>query len=364
MSIEMTPGNGIPTQTADRIIHNEQAWFSRPADRGTNAAGSGLMVSRWTGFANEAREEASTLRTDCHVLGVALRPMDVTVFTAQKLIHDGCMPRGSMRVAEPGLPMRAIFRGGYDALHLHIPNVVIDEFAETGRRQSKKQGPLLGGNRPVLDPVIERLARALIRADDFGGSFGQPYAEGVGLAMVARFFGRTYEVRSSPAGARAAGLPKWRLKRATDYIAAHLSEPITLAGIAAATGLTSMHFAAQFRISTGVRPHEYLIRCRIERAQTLLAGSYQALVDVAFEVGFSTQAHFTTVFHRVVGVTPGIWRQQNSTNTLAARSPGRQSASWADAGDLTTPLAALVPIPGQLCRSPLSNALTSDPHCR
>jgi AraC family transcriptional regulator len=114
------------------------------------------------------------------------------------------------------------------------------------------------------------------------------------------------------------GLPKWRLKRAVDYMAAHLGEPIGLTEIAASTGLTRMHFAAQFRVSTGLRPHEYLIRRRLERAQDLLSTSHIPLIEIALEVGFTTQAHFTTVFKRNVGESPGAWRRKNYTGALFA----------------------------------------------
>jgi AraC-like DNA-binding protein len=114
-----------------------------------------------------------------------------------------------------------------------------------------------------------------------------------------------------PSRTRKTALPKWRLKRAFDYIEEHLAEPITLAELAASTGLTSMHFAGQFRAATGLRPHEYLLSRRIARAREELATSQETLVDIALGVGFQTQAHFTTVFKRFVGATPARWRQEN-----------------------------------------------------
>jgi AraC-like DNA-binding protein len=92
---------------------------------------------------------------------------------------------------------------------------------------------------------------------------------------------------------------------------ANLAEPISLADIASAAGLSRMHFAAQFRAATGLRPHEYLLQRRIERAQELLLNSRLPLVEIAFDVGFKTQAHFTTVFARFVNETPNSWRQRN-----------------------------------------------------
>jgi AraC family transcriptional regulator len=60
------------------------------------------------------------------------------------------------------------------------------------------------------------------------------------------------------------GLAKWRLKRAIDFIMENLAEPIGLTEVAAAAGLLRMHFAAQFRVTTGSQPHDYIQRRRIE----------------------------------------------------------------------------------------------------
>jgi AraC-like DNA-binding protein len=224
-----------------------------------------------------------------------------------------------MRLSEPGLPRRGIFHGGYDALHLHVPNATLTECIQAG---SGSVAPLLG-SRAFSDPVIERMAHALIRVDDYGGPFGPCYAESLGLAIVARLLGRNAATTSPASPGRTSSLPKWRLKRATDYIAAHLGEPIGLADIAASTGLTRMHFAAQFKAATGMRPHEYLLRQRIERAKELLAGSQTPLAEVALEVGFKAQAHFTTVFARIVGETPNAWRREHN----ARRGPSLSAAA-------------------------------------
>ena len=69
-----------------------------------------------------------------------------------------------------------------------------------------------------------------------------------------------------------------------------------------------MHFAAQFRAATGYRPHQYLLLCRLERAKELMVDPSRSMLDIALDVGFHTQAHFTTVFKRLTGKTPGVWR--------------------------------------------------------
>jgi transcriptional regulator GlxA family with amidase domain len=79
-----------------------------------------------------------------------------------------------------------------------------------------------------------------------------------------------------------------------------------------------MHFAAQFRAYTGISPARFVLMQRIEHAQVLLGDPRKTLADVALSVGFRTQAHFTTVFHRFVGDTPNCWRKARPRENAAA----------------------------------------------
>ena len=100
------------------------------------------------------------------------------------------------------------------------------------------------------------------------------------------------------------------------FVDGELHRPIRLADMAAAAGLSRMHFAAQFRAATGIGAHEYLLRCRVERAKTLLLETSEPLAQLALIVGFQTQAHFTTVFRRFVGDTPYRWRCFHRASTV------------------------------------------------
>lgn len=131
------------------------------------------------------------------------------------------------------------------------------------------------------------------------------------LALIARLLGMAAAAPSEPAPTGTVrALPKWRLRRVLDHIDAHIAGPITLADLAAVAGISRMYFASQFRAATGMRPHECVLRKRIEHAQRLLVATTGSLVDIAGDVGFQTQAHFTTVFKRFVGDTPNRWRHR------------------------------------------------------
>ncbi len=118
------------------------------------------------------------------------------------------------------------------------------------------------------------------------------------------------------------GLVAWRLKRVLAFMEAQYGETVTLADMARIAGLSRMHFAAQFRISTGAKPHEYLLRLRVERAQKIMLESDEPLAQVALSVGFQTQAHFTTVFRRFASTTPHRWRSERM-----ARAPHCRAAA-------------------------------------
>ena len=118
-------------------------------------------------------------------------------------------------------------------------------------------------------------------------------------------------------------LQKWRLKRVVEYVENHLSEKIALSDLAAVAGLSRMHFASQFRTATGLRPHEFLLRRRIQRAEELLRNGTMPIAEIAQTVGFQTQAHLTTVFKRFAGCTPGQCRVIN--NVPNAPQPERST---------------------------------------
>lgn len=169
-------------------------------------------------------------------------------------------------------------------------------------------GPLLDLHRHAGEWTIEGEPAALLRPASarpiaaIAPAPVPPAGEPVALPPPAAAAPDAPKRRCSP-------LPVWRLKRTFAYIEAHLSERVSLADLAAAAGLTRMHFAAQFRVATGTSPHEYLLRRRIERAQEMMHETRETLVSIALAVGFQTQAHFTTVFKRFVGETPHRWRR-------------------------------------------------------
>ncbi|WP_298159984.1 AraC family transcriptional regulator [Brevundimonas sp.] len=106
------------------------------------------------------------------------------------------------------------------------------------------------------------------------------------------------------------GLARWRLKRAMDYLMAHLSEDVALAEVAAIADLSPHHFCRAFKQSTGLPPHAWLTRQRLEHAlQLMSAHPKMGLVEIALCVGYQSQTSFGQAFKRAMGVTPSRWRR-------------------------------------------------------
>jgi AraC-like DNA-binding protein len=104
------------------------------------------------------------------------------------------------------------------------------------------------------------------------------------------------------------GLPWSRLRRVVSYVQENLAGELRLAELSALVHMSPYHFARLFRKSTGVPPRQFVIRRRIEAAQTLLAEQQAPIGEVAVAVGFRSQSHFTNSFRRVTGVTPSRFR--------------------------------------------------------
>ncbi len=106
------------------------------------------------------------------------------------------------------------------------------------------------------------------------------------------------------------GLSAAARRRALEMIDARLDARLTVDMLAREVGLSPAHFARAFRETIGRAPHQYLLWLRLERARRLLEIPGANLSDIAQRTGFADQAHFTRLFKRAYGVTPGAVTRQ------------------------------------------------------
>ncbi len=104
--------------------------------------------------------------------------------------------------------------------------------------------------------------------------------------------------------------PEW-LGDAISLIERRYSEPLCLSSIASAVGVRRGALAAGFRRFRSTSVGEAIRAVRVATAKELLATNLP-LTEIAWRCGFHDQAHFTRVFRRVAGVTPGAYRSKSS----------------------------------------------------
>jgi AraC-like DNA-binding protein len=91
---------------------------------------------------------------------------------------------------------------------------------------------------------------------------------------------------------------------------ASIAKQVSLSELAAACRLSRSHFARAFKATTGLAPHQWLMTERVKLARLLLASTARTIAEIADECGFADQSHFSRVFARFLGCTPGRWRGQ------------------------------------------------------
>jgi AraC-like DNA-binding protein len=102
--------------------------------------------------------------------------------------------------------------------------------------------------------------------------------------------------------------PARHLLRARDLADARYRDPLTVADLARAAGLSPAHFSRAFRSAFGETPHQYLLTRRLERAAALLRNTDRNVAEVCVAVGLSSVGSFTTSFRRMYGTTPLAYR--------------------------------------------------------
>jgi len=123
-----------------------------------------------------------------------------------------------------------------------------------------------------------------------------------------------------------------RLRRAIDYVHAHLQENVRLEDIAAAAGLSAFHFSRAFKSTIGLTPHGYLMFVRVERAKALLSRCDRTMTEIAAEAGFSDQSHMSKVFRRLTGCTPTEFRNRSGALARLSLASARAGPRPGDAG--------------------------------
>ncbi|MBD2102660.1 helix-turn-helix domain-containing protein [Leptolyngbya sp. FACHB-261] len=192
-------------------------------------------------------------------------------------------------------------------LQLYLEPMLLNQLgAELYEKDSIELIPQLTS---CFDPLIYQIAIALKTTLETGGIGSKLYSDSMANALAVHLLYR-YSTHKSSIQHYSGRLSHQQLRQVINYIDEHLDQDLSLAELATLTQLSSYHFARLFKQSTGIAPHQYHIKCRVERAKQLLLARQLSIAEVAQVVGFASQGHLNYHFKRVTGVTPKAFLRQ------------------------------------------------------
>ncbi|MFN7943806.1 MAG: AraC family transcriptional regulator [Blastocatellia bacterium] len=221
--------------------------------------------------------------------------------------YSGTSLHGDIHIIPAGTPSVWEVKGKDTFLTLSVAPALLRRAAqELGHDPDKVE---IINRFQVRDRQLENIGWALKEELECGNPCGPIYLDSLALTVAMRLIcchsSQHVELRRPRKR-----LSEGRLRQVFDYIEARLAENLTLNELAAVAGLSSSHFKVLFREATGLSPHQYVIRQRVERARNLLGASELSISRIALEAGFAHQSHLARHMQRMLGVSPGALRDR------------------------------------------------------
>jgi AraC family transcriptional regulator len=229
-------------------------------------------------------------------------------FLGSKKVSSGSYPIGGVSAIDLQEEPAVLLPHAFDALVLYTTQAALDEIAYAHRAPRLKQ---LAWPHGEFDSVAYHLGQTLVSALEQPERTSKIFLDHVLHALNCHFV-CSYGGVTIPTTQFRGGLSSLQVRRATEFLEAHLDGNVVLRQVAEVCELSVSYFARAFKQTFRRPPHQWLTECRVERARDLMANSRMSLAEIAIRCGFTDQSALNRSFKRIYGVTPGTWRQ-NST---------------------------------------------------
>ena len=249
----------------------------------------------------------SLTREDAFLVAVMLRNYPVHEYYEEgRMAGVSSLKTGQTVLYDVKRNPQFVINNAFHSVHFYFPRAALNMIADGA--DAKRVGELrYKPGAGVDDPVTRGLVASLTPTFEHPERASRLFVEHVTLAVgthAAEAYGG-FQPAAPPRG----GLAPWQMKRAEETLAADLEGNVSLADLANDCGLSASHFSRAFRQSTGMSPHQWLLKCRVDLAKDLLSNRKLLLSDIALACGFADQSHFTRVFARMTCASPGAWRR-------------------------------------------------------
>ncbi len=100
------------------------------------------------------------------------------------------------------------------------------------------------------------------------------------------------------------------IRSVTDYIRQNFGQEISLEDIAGHVSLSKSYLCALFKENMNMTVNDYLTRVRVEKSIELMKNRAWSVGEIGRKCGFASQSHYTKVFRKMIGMTPGQYRNK------------------------------------------------------
>jgi transcriptional regulator GlxA family with amidase domain len=154
--------------------------------------------------------------------------------------------------------------------------------------------------------MIAATAHAMLGPDVDGNAIEDPLC-----VLTQAAFDQSWQWTSRGAAFTGPEPPRrdFRIRKAMKLLQARVGETVELDRLAREVGLSRPHFYKLFRAQVGLTPNLFLNALRMERAIDRLAASSEAVAEIGFDLGFSSQASFSRFFIGNGVVPPSAYRR-------------------------------------------------------
>ncbi|WP_271411509.1 AraC family transcriptional regulator [Pseudomonas sp. Q1-7] len=221
-----------------------------------------------------------------------------------QLAFKGGHVRESTSIAYLGEEVRCQHLAPYDNLRINLQRAQLEEVLYEEGISTR-----IALNCPpgTLDPVTYHLTQSLLPALKMPSQVNRLFVEQVVLALCTHISSQYGNVGNWQEPVR--GLSTLQVTRAKELIANHLTDGLSVAELAQECSLSRSYFTRAFKQSTGITPHEWLLKMRVEKAKQLMLHTQLNLSQIGLDCGFADQSHFSRVFQRIAGTSPSRWRR-------------------------------------------------------
>jgi AraC family transcriptional regulator len=190
---------------------------------------------------------------------------------------------------------------------LGLPIALMDNAASyLGLNEFDAEGMLRSGHR---DPIVRKLVQECWDEGLKNSPHGALYADANLMGIAIRLVAMAGQVEQRVPQKQASHLTLKSLDQIAQYVDSAIDIDVRVATLANLVGMQDYTFAREFRALTGMSPHQWVIEHRLARAAAFLSDKTLSIAEIAYEVGFSSQAHLTALFSRRMGMAPAAYRK-------------------------------------------------------